>query len=210
LGLLQCFEENPWNCQKIGSNLDQLSRFTVPLFIVIYLLAVGGIALILQMQLPLISPVLGALGLGSSLVPLIVIYASLELADERGPVLAVLLGLLVDLSSHHHLGNTVLVLFALSALIATQAQKPESHSWLFRLTFVLVGTFLFFVLSYLLTLIEIGRWSWPFAVWNKVVFGTLLNVVLAPLCFVVVGWLPRRFGWRPAHELHDPYGHARG
>jgi rod shape-determining protein MreD len=181
----------------------------VPYLVVFYLLFIGVLALLAQMLLPHMFPLLSALGLGSALVPLIVIYASLELGDERAPVVAVVLGFLLDLTLHDRLGTSVLVLFSLSALIVTQAQKPESHTWIFRLTFVMVGTFLFFVMTHTMTLVESARWYWPFAVWSKIVFGTLLNVVLAPVFFPLVGWLPRQFGWKPNHELHDRYGHAR-
>jgi len=36
-------------------------------------------------------PILNIVGFGSALVPLVVIYASLELGDERAPILAALL-----------------------------------------------------------------------------------------------------------------------
>jgi rod shape-determining protein MreD len=177
----------------------------VRVLIVVYLFFVGVLALLAQMFLPVPFPLLNVLGLGSALVPLVVIYASLELGDERGPIIAVLLGLLLDLASppSHHVGTSVLVLFSLSALIVTQAQKPESHTWMFRLTFVLVGTFLFFVMSYVMILVESATWHWPFAVWNKIVFGSLLNVFLTPLFFYLVGLLPRACGWKPIHELQD-------
>jgi rod shape-determining protein MreD len=181
----------------------------VPFLIVIYLLVVGVLAILAQMVLPYMFPALNAAGLGSALVPLVVIYASLELGDERGPIIAVVLGFLLDLMLDGRLGNSVLILLALSALITTQTQKPESHTWIFRLAFVLVGTFLFFVLSHLLQLVESARWYWPFAVWSKIVFGTLLNFMLAPIFFYAVGLLPRALGWRPSYEAHDPYGHAR-
>jgi rod shape-determining protein MreD len=181
----------------------------VSFLVVLYYLFLGILALIAQMFLPHMFPLLGTVGLGSALVPLVVVCASLELGDERGPVVAVILGVLLDLNLQVRLGTSVLVLFSLSALIVTQAQKPESHTWIFRLTFVMVGTFLFFVLTYLLLLIEAARWSWPFAVWNKIAFGTLLNLLLAPLFFPAAGWLPRQFGWKPAHELQDRYLHAR-
>jgi rod shape-determining protein MreD len=181
----------------------------VPVLIVIYLLFVGVLAILAQMVLPYMFPLLNAAGLGSALVPLVVIYASLELGDERGPIIAVILGFLLDLLLSGRLGTSVLILLCLSALITTQAQKPESHTWIFRLAFVLVGTFLFFVLTHLIRLIEAERWYWPFAVWSKIVFGTLLNLVLAPIFFYVAGLPPRAFGWKPAHELHDRYGHAR-
>jgi rod shape-determining protein MreD len=183
--------------------------FAVPFLIVLYLFFVGVLALLAQMVLPYMFPVLDAAGLGSALVPLVVIYASLELGDERGPILAAMLGFLLDLLNQGRVGTSVLILLCLSALIATQAQKPESHTWIFRLTFVLVGTFLFFVLTHLLRLVEAVRWDWPFAVWSKIVFGSLLNLFLAPIFFPLVGWLPRRFGWQAAYEAHDPYGHAR-
>ena len=182
----------------------------MPALIVIYLLFVGVLAILAQMTLPYMFPVLNVVGVGSALVPLVVIYASLELADERGPILAAVLGFLLDLMiPGSKLGTSVLILFSLSALIATQAQKPESHTWIFRLAFVVVGTFLFFVMTHLLRLVEAARWYWPFAVWSKIVFGTLLNMMLAPFFFFLVGLLPRAAGWRPAHEVHDPYRHAR-
>lgn len=182
----------------------------MPALIVIYLLFVGVLAILAQMVLPYMFPVLNAVGAGSALVPLVVIYASLELADERGPILAALLGFLLDLMiPGSKLGTSVLILFSLSALIATQARKPESHTWIFRLAFVVVGTFLFFVMTHLLRLVEAARWYWPFAVWSKIVFGTLLNLILAPLFFLLAGLPPRALGWRPVYEAHDPYGHAR-
>ncbi len=182
----------------------------MPFLIVIYLLFVGVLALLAQMLLPVMFPLLNVVGLGSALVPLVVIFASLELGDERGPIIAVILGLLLDLtsSSSHHLGTSVLVLFSISALIVTQAQRPESHTWIFRLTFVLVGTFLFFVLSYVMILVESMSWHWPFAVWNKIVFGTLLNLFLTPFFFYLAGLLPRACGWKPAYELQDRQRYA--
>lgn len=178
---------------------------TVPILIVIYLLAVGVVALLAQMILPVIFPILNVIGLGSALVPLLVIYASLELGDERALVLAALLGFLLDLTSSHRLGTSVMVLFSLSALIATQASRPESHTWPFRLIFVLVGTFAFFLMSYVLILAETDRWYWPLAVWSKITFGSLLNLLLCPLFFYLVGLLPRFCGWKPAYENDDRY-----
>ena len=178
---------------------------TVPVLIVIYLLAVGVVALLAQMILPVIFPLLNVIGFGSALVPLVVIYASLELGDERAPIIAALLGFLLDLTSSHRLGTSVLVLFSLSSLIATQASRPESHTWPFRLIFVLVGTFAFFLMSYLLVLVETNRWYWPLAVWSKITFGSLLNLILCPFFFFLVGFLPRLCGWKPAYENDDRY-----
>jgi cell shape-determining protein MreD len=101
----------------------------VRILIVIYLLVVGVMALLAQMILPVIFPFLNVVGFGSALVPLVVIYASLELGDERAPILAGILGLFLDLiPSSQHLGTSVLILFSLSALIVTQASRPESHT----------------------------------------------------------------------------------
>jgi rod shape-determining protein MreD len=172
----------------------------VPLLIVLYLLVVGVLALLAQMILPVIFPFLSLVGFESALVPLVVIYASLELGDERALILAAILGLILDLTSSNHLGTSVLVLVSLSALIATQAEKRESHTWSFRLLFVLVGTFAFFLLNYVLILSETGRWLWPLAVWSKITFASLLNLILCPIFFYLVGLLPRRCGWRPGYE----------
>jgi len=178
----------------------------VRFLIVFYLLAVGAGALLAQMILPGIFPILNAIGFGSALVPLVVIYASLELGDERAPVLAAILAFLLDCtSSSHKLGTSVLVLFSLSALIATQASKPESHTWAFRLVFVLVGTFCFYLMTYVLILAETARWTWPLAVWSKITFASLLNLFLCPIAFFVIGFLPRLCGWKPDYELQDRF-----
>ena len=175
------------------------------ILIVLYLLVVGIVALLAQMILPVIFPFLNVVGFGSALIPLLVIYASLELGDERAPVLAGILGLCLDLTSSHKLGISVLVLFSLSALIATQASKPESHTWPFRLVFVLVGTFAFFLMSYILILAEAARWYWPLAVWSRITFASLLNLLLCPFCFWLVGLIPRLCGWKPTYETQDRF-----
>ena len=180
----------------------------MPVLIVLYLLFIGILALLAQMILPVIFavtfPVLNLVGFGSALIPLVVIYASLELGDERAPILAGSLGLLLDLnSSHHRLGTSVLILGVLSALIVTQAHKPESHHWFFRMTYVLVGTFAFLLLDYIFILVETARWYWPLSVWSKITFGSLLNLALAPLFFYVIGFLPRLCGWKPLNELRE-------
>jgi len=176
----------------------------VPVLIVLYFLLIGVLALLAQMILPVCFQVLNVVGFGSALIPLVVIYASLELGDERAPLLAAILGLLLDLiTASHRLGTSVLILTCLSALIVTQARKPESHHWLFQLIYVLVGTFAFLVLDYACMLLETLRWYWPLDVWSKITFASLLNLALAPFFFYLAGFLPRCCGWRPAHELRE-------
>ena len=128
----------------------------MPVFIVLYLFLVGVAALLAQMELPVMFPVLDLVGIGSALVPLVVIYASLELSDERAPLLAALLGLLLDLNCPppHRLGVDVLLLTSLSLLIVTQAHKKESAHWITRLTYVLVGTFGYLIVDFLVQLVE--------------------------------------------------------
>lgn len=176
----------------------------MPFLIVLYLLLVGTLSLLAQMILPVIFPILNVVGFGSALIPLVVIYASLELGDERAPLLAAILGLLLDLMApSHRLGVSVLVLTSLSALIVTQAHKPQSHHWAFRITYVLVGTFVFLLFDYLFMLLETTRWYWPLDVWSKITFASLLNLVLAPFFFYLVGFLPRRCGWKPTYQLRE-------
>jgi rod shape-determining protein MreD len=157
------------------------------------------------MILPVVFPILNVVGFGSALVPLAVIYASLELGDERAIILAVILGFFLDLTSSHRLGTSVLVLFSLSALIVTQASKPESHTWPLRLVFVLVGTFAFFLMTYILILTETARWYWPLAVWSKITFASLLDLLLCPLFFFLIGLPPRLCGWKPDYETQERY-----
>ncbi len=181
----------------------------MPVFIALYFLVLGVLALLAQMVLPVIFaltvPALNVLGFGAALVPLVVIYASLELGDERGPLVAVLLGLLLDLAGHAHLGNSMLVLGSISTLVTTQAQRPEAHRWVFRMAFVLVGTFAFLLLDYILILAETARWFWPFDVWSKSTLASLLNLVLSPIFFYLAGLPPRLCGWRPEHEKERRY-----
>ena len=177
----------------------------MPLFIVLYLLIIGVLALLAQMILPVMFPFLSLIGFDSALIPLVVIYASLELGDERAPILAGILGVFLDLTSSQHLGTSALVLFSLSALIVTQANRPESHTWPFRLIFVLVGTFAFFLMDYILILAETARWYWPLAVWSKITFASLLNLLLCPLFFYLIGLPPRLCGWKPDYETQERF-----
>jgi cell shape-determining protein MreD len=180
----------------------------VRVLFVIYLIFIGALALLAQMILPVHFPILSIIGFSSALIPLVVIYASLELGDEWAIVVAGILGLILDLasSSSHRLGISTLILCSLSALIVTQAHKPESHYWLFRLTFVLVGTFAYLLLDYLFILMETMRWSWPLAVWSKIAFASFLNLLLTPVFFFLVSLLPRLCGWKPAYQQTDRYG----
>jgi cell shape-determining protein MreD len=172
--------------------------------IVLYLLFVGMLAVLAQMILPFCFPIVDLLGLGSALVPFVVIYASLELGDYRAPILAVILGLMLDLlNGSHRVGTSVMVLFSLSALIVPQAEREEAHTWIMRCTFVLVGTFLFYVMTYLLILVENARWVWPFNVWSKIAFGTLFNLILTPVYWMMISLPARLFGWRPAYEKQE-------
>jgi rod shape-determining protein MreD len=175
----------------------------VPFLIVVYLLAVGIVAVLAQMVLPVMFPFLSLIGFDSALVPLVVIYASLEIGDERAPILAGILGIFLDLTESHRLGTSMLVLFSLSVLIVTQAGRPESHTWVFRILFVLVGTFAFFLMNYILILVETARWTWPLAVWSKITFASLLNLILSPFFFLLVGLPPRLCGWKPAYETQE-------
>jgi rod shape-determining protein MreD len=179
----------------------------VRVLLVIYLLFLGILALLAQMILPVHFPILSLIGFGSALVPLVVIYASLELGDQWAIVVAGVLGLMLDLasSSSHRLGVSPLILCSLSALIVSQARKPESHQWLFRVTFVLVGTFTFLLLDYLVVLMETARWSWPLAVWSKITFASFLNLILCPFFFYLAGLPPRLCGWKASYEQTDRY-----
>jgi cell shape-determining protein MreD len=172
---------------------------------VLYLLIIGVLAVLAQMVLPVMFPILGKIGFDAALVPLVVIYASLELGDERAPIVAGLLGVMLDLNLSQHFGTSVIVLFSLSALIVTQANRPETHTLPFRLVFVLVGTFSYLLLTYLFVLVEASRWTWPLAVWSRITFGTLLNLLLAPLFFWLAGILPRLCGWVREPDPQERY-----
>ncbi len=175
-------------------------HFPVRTLIIFYFLFLGILALLAQMILPTHFRFLGSIGLGSALVPLVVIYASLELGDERAPILAGLLGLMLDLTTSHRLGISILILSSISALIVTQTHREESHQWTFRLTFVMVGTFIYLLLDYLFFQLETSRWFWPLTVWSKITFSCLLNLILYPLLFLAAGFLPRLAGWKPDYE----------
>jgi cell shape-determining protein MreD len=175
----------------------------VPVFIVLYLFLVGVIALLAQMELPLMFPVLNLIGISSALVPLVVIYASLELCDARAPLLAGVLGLLLDLNCPppHRLGVYVLLLASLSILIVTQSHRKASAHWITRLTYVLVGTFGYLIADYLLSMMEAWHWAWSLVVWSKITLASLLNFILSPLIFFFIGLPPRLCGWKPAREI---------
>jgi cell shape-determining protein MreD len=182
---------------------------SVPVLIVPYLFIVGVAALLAQMELPVMFPALDLVGISSALVPLVVIYASLELGDERAPILAALLGLVLDLICHiHRLGISVLLLTSLSLLIVAQAQKADAKHWIVRLSYVLAGTFGYLIVDYFFTRIEAGHWYWPLAVWSKITLASLFNFILSPLIFFLIGLPPRLCGWKPARE-ERPRPYAR-
>ena len=163
---------------------------------VLYSFLIGLVALLAEMILPPHFPLLESLGLGSALLPLVIICASLLLGDERAPILAAALGLLLDLASDKHFGISVLILASLSALLMTQAHTPLARWWVFRLTCVLVGTFGFLTVDYLFILLETSRWTWPLDVWQKITLASLCNLALAPFAFWLLQapgeWLRRR------------------
>jgi hypothetical protein len=65
-------------------------------------------------------------------------------------------------------------------------------------------------MSYILILAETARWYWPLAVWSRITFGSLLNLILCPFFFYLVGLLPRLCGWMPTYELQErSRGYAR-
>ena len=176
------------------------------IFIVFYFLALGVLALVAQMILAPNFRLLSDLGIGWALLPLLVIYASMELGDERALILAGLLGLLLDLTSHsHRLGISVLILTSISALIISQTHRPEAHSWLFRISFVLVGTFAFGLMDYFFHLVQSGNWRWPLSVWSKITFGVILNLALCPLVFLGISLPARLCGWRPSYERSESH-----
>ena len=181
----------------------------MPALIVLYLFFVGVVALLAQMELTVMFPVLRLVGISSALVPLVVIYASLELADERAPILAFALGLFLDLLCHvHRLGISMLLLVSLSMLIVTQAHKADAKHWIVRLSYVLTGTFCYLVVDYLFTRVESGHWHWPLSVWTKITLASLFNFLLSPLLFFLIGLPPRLAGWKPARE-ERPRPYAR-
>ena len=185
------------------------SPTAVPVFIVFYLFIVGVVALLAQMELPVMFPILDFVGVASALVPFVVIYASLELADERASILAFFLGVLLDLVAPiHRLGISVLLLVSLSLLIVAQAYKADAKHWIVRLSYVLTGTFAFLVLDYLFTRVESGHWHWPLSVWTKITLASLFNFLLSPVLFFLIGLPPRLAGWKPARE-ERPRRYAR-
>jgi cell shape-determining protein MreD len=187
----------------LSSPFDRSSILPVPVFIVLYLFLVGVMALLAQMELPVMFPVLDLIGISSALVPLVVIYASLELSDARAPLLAGVLGLLLDLNCPppHRLGVCVLLLASLSVLIVTQSHRKASAHWITRLTYVLVGTFGYLIADYLFTLAQDWRWELSLTVWSKITLASLLNFILSPLLFFLIGLPPRLCGWKPAREI---------
>lgn len=172
----------------------------LPVLILPYFFLVGICAVLAQMVLPLAFPLLDLGGFGSALMPLVVIYVTLELGDERAPVLAGLFGLLLDLTSQHRMGTSILLLSGLSVLVLSQARRPQSQQWVMRALYVLVGTFLYCLFDYIFVMAEAWRWTWPLGVWSKIVFACLLNLILSFPIFFAIGFIPRLCGWKPFYE----------
>ena len=149
-------------------------------------------------------PVLNVFGFGSALIPLVVIYASLELGDERAPAPGRHLGLAAGphlLPPARHFGADSLLAFGPDRHPGAQARGSS----LGLPTDLRAGrnVRLFCCSITFSSWSETARWYWPLEVWSKITFASLLNLVLSPFFFYLVGLPPRLCGWKPGLRIQE-------
>lgn len=167
--------------------------------IVLLSLFFGSIAILLQATLPRFE--LMAYQPIQFLI-LVVIYAALRLKDARTFIVVCLLGFALDLvSGDNRLGVSVIPLTLVASIVLSQAEATIARHWYFQMLLVLVGTFLYLTLTYLIYLIQAWamtqtgidstvyshevsfNWNWPLFVWQGILIGSCLNAAIAPFLY---------------------------
>lgn len=159
---------------------------------IIYLVFLGWAALLAQMTLPRFDFLEGA---SPDLLPLVIIYAALRLRGPSTFIVTLLIGWSFDLLTPNRLGIGVVACSLLAALILTQAQSRAARHLLFAMLLVLVGSFLFFGIDYLLHRLQVWRWTWSPAIWTTMAFNAGLNAALTPILFPLFDLVPKLLNW---------------
>lgn len=97
--------------------------------------------------------------------------------------LVVILGLVVDLCSPNRIGVSMISFGIAAALIVSQRRSVQRERAGYRLLLVLVGTFLFMMVDYLLFCLQTHHWRWTLMVWNKMLYPSMWNMALSPILY---------------------------
>lgn len=161
----------------------------IPFF---YTLIVGIVCVWVQMFIPELSFLGGA---RPALPVLAVIYAGITLRDLRVFIITLLLGSYMDLLSPSRLGVSAIALSVVAALILTQTQGRLLRRPDFQILVVLVGSFLFFSLSYFFYLMQIWSGSSSPGDWVLITYGSIMNAILGPILFALFNIPLKLAGW---------------
>ena len=142
---------------------------------VLYLIVLGWGALLAQMTLPPLDFIPGG---NANLLPIVIVFGVLRLQNFFIFIVTVVVGWSMDLLTPDFLGAHVISLSLVAALMLTQAHTTLARKWFFQIFLVLVGSFLYFMLEYLLYSLQLWRWNWPANLWTIFAFNSILNAAL--------------------------------
>jgi len=183
------------------------------LALVLFIL-LGEAAIVLQMALPDFFFVLGdrvgtmlPKGGEPQLVILALVAASMTLGDWRALIVAVVLGFSFDLNTENRIGIAILCFSAITALLISQANTKLGRHLLYQILLVLVATFLYQILYYIMVSIQLWRWRMSLNVWSIIVISSLLNAALYAVIGLGVKLLHRRRNHQPDSPATPAYAH---
>lgn len=159
-----------------------------------YTLVLGLISVLVQMFVPEIHFLGGA---RLALPALMVIYAAICLRDLRVFIVAAAVGFYIDLLCPNRIGVSVIALSLMASLILTQTQGRLLQRLDFQLLVVLVGSFLYFSLTYFFFLMQIWSGSVTPGDWLLITYGSILNTIVSPFLFALLNLPLRLMGWKP-------------
>lgn len=159
------------------------------MFFFVFLL--GSIALVSQMFLPHLTEMLA---IRPAPLPLVIIYGALAMNGLSIFGITVILGLMLDLLSPQTPGLSILSLSLLAWLMTSQRIFFRVDRWDIQILLALIGTFFYLIVDYLLYSAQLHQWLWPFSLWTKMVFSSMLNALVSPLFFWLTNRLTRLLG----------------
>lgn len=178
-------------------------------------LLLGEAAIILQMTLPDFYTVLGdrvgtllPSGGEPQFVILVLVAAAMYLGDWRALVVAMVLGFSFDLVTPNRVGMAILGFSLITALLLSQAKTALGRHLLYQILLVLVATFLYQTLYYIMVSIQLWRFRWPLNVWTIIVVSSVLNAALYAVLGIGVQLLRRRSNpSTPTSSASPSYAH---
>jgi cell shape-determining protein MreD len=150
----------------------------------------GIMGILFQMLLP---PIYLGVDLHPPVVTLAVIFTALYMGLARALVLSGVLGVTMDLLSPSFPGISIISLALLAILVFSQRKIVHYGQLPAGMLMTLIGVFFYLIVDYLLFSAQLNRWRWPFALWNQMVFNSVICALIAPLFYWFCHWIIRHY-----------------